>query len=70
MAVSGMGKLRQGGIVLPAQVFSGAVGAEPRAKRVQNPPATMESRGQAPSWGNVGYPQQVSDDLEGQFLAE
>ena len=38
VAVLGMGKLRHRGIVLWVQVFNGAVGAEPGAKRVQSPP--------------------------------
>lgn len=38
VSLAGVGKLRHGGIVLPVQVFSGAVGAEPGAKRVQTPP--------------------------------
>lgn len=60
VVVAGMGKLRHGGIVLPERAFSGAVGAEPRAKGCKPSwTAAMELRGQIPSRGNVGYPQQV-----------
>lgn len=52
VVVAGMGKLRHGGIVLLERVFSGAVGAEPRAKRVQTLlDHSYGAEGPNPQWG-------------------
>lgn len=71
-----MGKLRHGGIVVAGQAVSGAVGAEPGAKRVQtpSPTAALGLRGQIPAWGNVWLSPasqadpRIPDDVEGEVL--